>query len=89
MYIMEEYYLYTFESTHGAISSHKLLKEHMEAIIMPILREISASCGMSVKVSPEDLDESLRLMREEGDSEFSLYHVCGKQVDKLDLSAEK
>ena len=56
---------------------------------MPILREISASCGMSVKVRPEDLDESLRLMREEGDSEFSLYHVCGKQVDKLNLSAEK
>ena len=47
-----KYYLFTFESTHGAISSHKLLKEHMDAVIMPVLREINASCGMVGKVRP-------------------------------------
>lgn len=81
---MEEYYLYTFESTHGAISSHKLLKEHMDAVIMPVLREITASCGMSVRVAPEDFSLSLKLMRESSDTEFNLYHVTGKQPLQLD-----
>lgn len=80
---MEEYYLYTFESTHGAISSHKLLREQMEAIIMPVLREITASCGMAVRIRPEDLSRSVRLMLEQKETEFSLYHVVGKQVEKL------
>ena len=49
---MEEYYLITFESTHAAISTEKLLKP-AEVTIMPVPRFISASCGISVRISPE------------------------------------
>ena len=43
----EEYYLYTFESTHGAIATEKLLKA-LGCTVMPVPRHISTSCGISV-----------------------------------------
>lgn len=83
-FVMEgKYYLFTFESTHGAISSHKLLKEHMDAVIMPVLREINASCGMAVKVRPEDMEKSLELMRLHMPDEYSFYKIEGKEITKL------
>ncbi|MBE6993232.1 MAG: DUF3343 domain-containing protein [Ruminococcaceae bacterium] len=81
---METYYLYAFESTHGAIYSHKLLREHMDAVMMPVLREISASCGMAVKVPAEDAKRSAELMLQQDEVEFSLYRVTGHEVEKLD-----
>lgn len=81
---MSAYYLYTFESTHGAISSHQLLKTHMKAVIMPVLREINASCGMAVKVEESDFEQSLAIMKREGDTEFALYHIDGAAITKLD-----
>ncbi|MEA4920374.1 MAG: DUF3343 domain-containing protein [Clostridiaceae bacterium] len=80
---MQPYYLYTFESTHGAIASHKLLKDSLNAVIMPVLREINASCGMAVKVMPEDYDKSLQLMTSNMGSDFSLYFVDGKTITQL------
>ena len=46
----EEYYLYTFESTHGAIATEKLLKA-LGCTVMPVPRHISTSCGISVRVA--------------------------------------
>ena len=46
----EEYYLYTFESTHGAIATEKLLKS-LGCTVMPVPRHISTSCGISVRVA--------------------------------------
>ena len=84
---MDEYYLYTFESTHGAIASHKLLGAEMDAVMMPVLREISASCGMAVRVSPENGRRSLELMKQNSEVTFDLYHVKDKEVEKLDPSS--
>lgn len=80
---MQPYYLYTFESTHGAIASHKLLKDSMNAVIMPVLREINASCGMAVKVMPENYEKSLELMTSNMAGDFSLYFVDGKTITQL------
>jgi len=52
---MDEYYLLTFESTHAAISTEKLLKP-AEVTIMPVPRFISASCGISVRIHPDRKD---------------------------------
>ena len=53
----DTFYLYTFESTHGAISTEKLLKP-VGCTIMPVPRHISTSCGIAVRVEPEKFDES-------------------------------
>ncbi|MBR4875189.1 MAG: DUF3343 domain-containing protein [Clostridia bacterium] len=86
---MEHYYLYTFESTHGAIAAQKLLKDRMQATIMPVLREINASCGISVRIPVEGYEESLQLMQDNMEGDFSLYHVDGKEITCLIKEEEK
>ena len=85
---MKEYYLYTFESTHAAIATDKLLKP-AGSVVMPVPRFISSSCGISVRITPEKHEEAERLFREksqlkpytndEEDFDYKYYHV---QIDK-------
>ena len=74
---MEHYYLYTFESTHGAISTEKLMKS-LGCTVMPVPRSISTSCGISVRVETEKVDESVRLFKagsELADDEYTVYSI--------------
>ncbi|MGI5880375.1 MAG: DUF3343 domain-containing protein [Syntrophomonadaceae bacterium] len=49
------YIVFTFISTSHALKAEQLLKEiNAEFIIMPTLREISSSCGLSVKLASEN-----------------------------------
>ena len=78
---MEEYYLLTFESTHAAISTEKLLKP-ADVRIMPVPRFLSASCGISIRISPDRRGDAEGIFRSEsklGPEEFAYYHV---QIDK-------
>ncbi|NLA70001.1 MAG: DUF3343 domain-containing protein [Clostridiales bacterium] len=74
---MDEYYLYTFSSTHAAIQTEKLLSE-AEARVMPVPRFISASCGISVRIKPENSELADEIMLNKGtldQSQYSYYHV--------------
>lgn len=51
---MSVYYVYTFASSHGAIEAQSVLKE-VHPTVMPTLRAISATCGISLKIPPEDI----------------------------------
>lgn len=83
----DEYYLYTFESTHGAIMTEKLFKP-IGVVVMPVPRLISTSCGIAVRVEPEKLAESERIFREGSglsDDEFKIYHIVSdKENDSLE-----
>lgn len=74
---MNEYYLMTFESTHAAISTEKLLKP-AEVTIMPVPRFISASCGISIRIRP-DMKETAEQIFREGtrltEQDYTYYHV--------------
>ena len=74
---MDEYYLLTFESTHAAISTEKMLKP-AEVTIMPVPRFISASCGISVRIRPDKKAEAEDIFR--GNShltpdDYAYYHI--------------
>ena len=74
---MNEYYLLTFESTHAAISTEKLLKP-AAVTIMPVPRFISASCGISVRIKPEMRMQAEEIFRQGSklrNDEYSYYHV--------------
>lgn len=80
-----EYYLFTFESTHGAISTEKLLKP-FGVRVMPVPRAISTSCGIAVRVEPERLEEALSTFREDSElapEESSLYHIVSDKSEGL------
>jgi len=78
---MEEYYLFTFESTHAAIATEKLL-EPAECVVMPVPRFISASCGISVRIKPEMQETAEKIFSESSKlrpDEYSYYHIT---IDK-------
>lgn len=69
---MEAYCLFVFDSTHAAIAGQKCLSGQVRAVVMPTLREISASCGISLRVAPEDALRARRLLPE---GSYRLYRV--------------
>ncbi len=74
---MDEYYLLTFESTHAAISTEKLLKP-AEVTIMPVPRFISASCGISVRIRPDRKEDAEEIFRESSrltPDDYAYYHI--------------
>ncbi len=74
---MDEYYLITFESTHAAISTEKLLKP-ANVRIMPVPRFISASCGISIRIRPDNRAQAEQIFREESKltpDDYAYYHV--------------
>lgn len=85
---MQEYYLYTFESTHAAIATDKLLKP-LGSVVMPVPRFISSSCGISVRIEPDRHEEAEQLFREKSklrpyvnedeDFDYKYFHVI---IDK-------
>ena len=71
-----EYYLITFQSTHDAIVSKQYLGEKLPIVIMPTLREISNSCGISIRVQ-EGHDKMARELMEKGPvREYKIYKIA-------------
>lgn len=87
---MDEYYLLTFESTHAAISTEKLLKP-AGVTIMPVPRFISASCGISVRIRPDKKDEAEDIFRESSNltpDEYAYYHIVRGEETTCDRLEE-
>ena len=63
---MDNYYIITFENTHGAISGESILKAiGINVVVMPTPTFITKSCGISLKVKEEDLEKVKELIKEE------------------------
>ena len=55
---MNEMYIVSFNSTHHAIRLDKLLGEaSVRATTLPTPREITASCGISIRFLYEDIEK--------------------------------
>ncbi|MEA4915254.1 MAG: DUF3343 domain-containing protein [Christensenella sp.] len=59
---MEGYWLFAFDSPHAAIAVQRLLSS-CGAVVMPTLRSITASCGMSLRLRDEAIEEAKRIIR--------------------------
>lgn len=80
-----EYYLITFSNTNTAMAVQKSLKGKLDFHIMPTLREISGSCGISIKIQPSSLEEAQRLLEElfPASSLYQFYHITEHGVCRL------
>lgn len=62
----EKFYVVSFDSTHHAIRADKLFKEHdLNVRMMPTPREITASCGLSIRFEETDLDKVEEIISKE------------------------
>lgn len=95
---MEEYYLFTFESTHAAITTEKILKP-VGAVVMPVPRFVSSSCGISIRIETDKHAEAEALIREKSklkpytsddeDFDYSYFHIIiDKQNNEHRISRE-
>ena len=50
-----DYCVIAFSSTHAALSAQKTLEGVCPVQVMPVLREISSGCGISLRLPPEGL----------------------------------
>ena len=64
---MYKYKLLTFNTTHNAMLSEKILKESGYAIrLIPVPRSISASCGLAARVLTGDYKTAVEIIKEQG-----------------------
>lgn len=79
-----EFYVISFESTHYAMMMEKRLKEKFKINMIPTPRSITASCGLSLKISPdliEDVVKSIKSGAADPDM-FNLFKIL--KTDKGD-----
>jgi len=53
----KSYYLFVFHSTHNAMEAQKILAV-CNPIIMPTLRKIAATCGISIRIEEDKIEEA-------------------------------
>jgi hypothetical protein len=70
---MEEVVL-TFHNTHEAISGERLLlMGGVKVRVMPLPSSLGAGCGLCLRVAPDELDGSRRLLKEAAINPHGLY----------------
>lgn len=77
----EEAFLFTFESTHDAMACQALL-ENLAPVIMPTPRAIRASCGMSLRFTPETIDLA-RVRMSAAPGPWQLWRVTERGYDPI------
>lgn len=81
-----DYCVIAFSNTHSAMLAQKLLASKIKFDIMPTLRNISQSCGISIKFCPEDLNEASSIVQKE--IEHSMYEFYGVKNDNGKIMVE-
>lgn len=80
---MGGYWLFAFDSPHACIAAQRLLSG-CGAVVMPTLRSITASCGMSLRLRDAAIEEAKGILRASGidPALYRLYRVEqeGKEI---------
>lgn len=69
-----EFQLYLFSNTQSVIGGEKaLLDAGVPCLIMPLPTALSASCGLAIKVAPEDSPQAAAVFRQADVTPAALY----------------
>lgn len=77
---MTTYYLITFESTHLAIRTERVLKLNHAVTMIPTPRDLSASCGLSLMLQTESVEAACRELSGQGFEGMHLYRVTRNEA---------
>ena len=87
---MNEMYIVSFNSTQYAMRADKLIRENnITSTTLPTPREITASCGISIRFLKDDLDKVSSILRYNSVEFKGIYHIKRlengqKEVNKID-----
>lgn len=77
----------TFTSTSAALKGEKVMKKTGPPfVIMPTPREISTSCGLSIKVRPQDIEFCFQELKKSGVDIEGVFRMT-KKGKKKEISA--
>lgn len=81
---MNNYYIAVFDSTHYALKFEKVIRDKGFKInMMPVPREITASCGISAKLEADEIDEITVIAERENLKVAGYYHVETQNGKKI------
>lgn len=73
---MNEMYIVSFNSTHHAIRTDKLFGENnIKSTTLPTPREITASCGISIRFLYNDLDNVKSVLKDNNIEFKGIYNI--------------
>ncbi|QZY55117.1 DUF3343 domain-containing protein [Crassaminicella profunda] len=78
----QEFYVISFESTHHAIQTESRLKNEFVIETIPTPREISASCGLSIKFSLEKFSDIMKALGQDQEK-VDVYKVKKRGKNKF------
>lgn len=90
--IENTFYVIAFDSTHYAIRTEKFLKKSHKVDMIPTPREISVSCGLSVKFSEAHLVPILKDLENSDKTGLHLYKLVklesgSRQAEEMNWGA--
>ncbi|HAS73519.1 MAG TPA: hypothetical protein DCS67_05185 [Clostridiales bacterium UBA8960] len=80
--MFNEFIIIAFSSTHQAIHFEKLLMGHYAIELIPTPRDVSASCGLSLKFEVDDMGAILEELSKESKEGLQLLHVIVGNSDQ-------
>lgn len=80
-----EFYVIAFENTHSAMQAQKVLKPQYAITVIPTLREISQSCGISVMLPAMEEPQAVAAAQSLGlgNGLYQLYYVQGDKNSRV------
>lgn len=78
----KEFYVIVFDSTHYAIQTEKRLKGRFQIETIPTPREITASCGLSIKFLPTEFQKMMEVLRFEEDLKLKVFRIEKNEMNK-------
>lgn len=83
----KEFYVIVFDSTHHAIQTEKRLKEKFHIATIPTPREITASCGLSIKFSANEFQTMMEELNRDAEEKFKVFKIekqgTTKRIEKV------
>ena len=77
----KEYYILAFDTTTDAMQAEKLLKDKFNIAIMPVPREISSGCGLSIRFQEPDEQAIIEHLKATPLINGTLYKMNTQKID--------
>ncbi len=70
------YGIFSFESSHYAIAAEQAVSQFAEARLVPIPPELSAGCGLALRVSYENIEKIIKCLNKN-----EIYYEDAKKLE--------
>ena len=77
----KEYYILAFDTTTDAMQAEKLLKDKFNIAVMPVPREISSGCGLSIRFQEPDEQAIIEHLKATPLINGTLYKMNTQKID--------